>query len=166
MSDHPAPAPIPDENQLIAERRDKLRALRERQAGGHGVAFPNDYKPTHHAESLLARHAAHSTEELAAQAHQVRVAGRMMLKRVMGKASFATLQDSTGRIQIYVKGEDVGADAYEQFKHWDLGDIFGVDGHMFRTRTGRSRSMRPGCGFSPRACARCRTSSTACRTRS
>ncbi len=136
MSDHPAPAPIPDENQLIAERRDKLRALRERQAGGHGVAFPNDYKPTHHAESLLARHAAHSTEELAAQAHQVRVAGRMMLKRVMGKASFATLQDSTGRIQIYVKGEDVGADAYEQFKHWDLGDIFGVDGHMFRTRTG------------------------------
>jgi len=136
MSDHPAPAPTTDENQLIAERRDKLRVLRERQAAGHGVAFPNDFKPTHHADALLARHGADTTEELAARRHEVCVAGRMMLKRVMGKASFATLQDSTGRIQIYIKGEDVGIEAYESFKHWDLGDIFGVQGHMFRTRTG------------------------------
>ena len=136
MSDHPAPAPLTDENQLIAERRDKLKALRDRQAGGHGIAFPNDFKPTDHAEPLLSLHAAHSTEELATQAHEVCVAGRMMLKRVMGKASFATLQDSTGRIQIYIKGEVIGADAYEHFKHWDLGDIFGVHGYMFRTRTG------------------------------
>ena len=136
MSDHPAPAPLTDENQLIAERRDKLKSLRDRQAGGHGIAFPNDFKPTDHAEPLLALHAAHSTEELTAQAHEVCVAGRMMLKRVMGKASFATLQDSTGRIQIYIKGEVIGADAYEHFKHWDLGDIFGVHGYMFRTRTG------------------------------
>ncbi len=136
MSDHPLPAPTTDENQLIAERRDKLKVLRARQAAGQGVAFPNDYKPTHHAEPLLARHADHTTEELAAGHHLVCVAGRMMLKRVMGKASFATLQDSTGRIQIYIKGEDIGSEAYESFKHWDLGDIFGVQGHMFRTRTG------------------------------
>ncbi len=136
MSDQPAPAPSTDENQLIAERRDKLKVLRERQAGGHGVAFPNDFKPTHHAQSLLSLHANHTTEELAAQGHQVCVAGRMMLKRVMGKASFATLQDSTGRIQIYVKGDDIGSETYALFKHWDLGDIFGVHGHMFRTRTG------------------------------
>jgi lysyl-tRNA synthetase class 2 len=60
----------------------------------------------------------------------------MMLKRVMGKASFATLQDSTGRIQIYIKGEDVGAEVYENFKHWDLGDIVGAVGHLFKTKTG------------------------------
>ena len=63
MSDHPAPAPLTDENQLIAERRDKLKALRDRQAGGHGIAFPNDFKPTDHAEPLLSLHAAHRSDE-------------------------------------------------------------------------------------------------------
>ncbi|MFO1192625.1 MAG: lysine--tRNA ligase [Rhodoferax sp.] len=136
MSDHPVPAPATDDNQLIAERREKLKALRARQAAGEGVAFPNDFKPTHHAQDLLQQHESQTAEELAAARPAVSVAGRMMLKRVMGKASFASLQDSSGRIQIYIKGEDVGAAAYEGFKHWDLGDIFGVEGVMFRTRTG------------------------------
>jgi hypothetical protein len=60
----------------------------------------------------------------------------MVLKRVMGKASFATLQDSTGRMQVYVKGEEIGVDVYEDFKHWDLGDIVGAEGHVFKTNTG------------------------------
>ena len=77
-----------------------------------------------------------SSEELDAQAPLVSIAGRMMLKRVMGKASFATLQDSTGRMQVYIKGEEIGADIYDDFKHWDLGDIVAVQGRMFRTRTG------------------------------
>jgi lysyl-tRNA synthetase class 2 len=136
MSDQiTAPAPQ-DENQLILERREKLKALRQAQADGHGPAFPNDFKPSHHAASLFAVHDAQSTEELAAQGTTAKVAGRMMLKRVMGKASFATLQDSTGRIQIYIKGEDVGADVYASFKHWDLGDIVAAEGTVFKTKTG------------------------------
>ena len=136
MSDQPAPDPILDDNQLIAERREKLQVLRQRQAQGKGVAFPNDFKPANHAAALMQAHEAHSAEALAAQPHQVSIAGRMMLKRVMGKASFATLQDATGRMQVYVKGEEVGAEVYEDFKHWDLGDIVAVEGRMFRTRTG------------------------------
>ncbi len=132
----PALDPILDDNQLIAERREKLQTIRQRQAQGLGPAFPNDFKPTHHAADLMQEHAAHSAEELSAQAGVVNIAGRMMLKRVMGKASFATLQDSTGRMQVYVKGEEVGAAHYENFKHWDLGDIVAVRGRMFRTRTG------------------------------
>ena len=136
MSDQPQAPVLPDENQLIAERREKLKAIRQRQAEGKGVAFPNDFKPTHFADALAQSYAQHTTAELDAQRLTVFVAGRMMLKRVMGKASFATLQDSSGRIQVYIKGEDIGAETYESFKHWDLGDIVGVEGHMFRTRTG------------------------------
>jgi len=136
MSDQPTTEPILDDNQLIAERREKLQVLRVRQAHGKGVAFPNDFKPTHTAAQLAQTHAGHSAEELTAPAPMVSIAGRMMLKRVMGKASFATLQDSTGRMQVYVKGEEIGADLYEDFKHWDLGDIVAVQGRMFRTRTG------------------------------
>jgi lysyl-tRNA synthetase class 2 len=136
MSDAQISAPPVDENQLIAERREKLKAIRQRQMDGKGVAFPNDFKPSHHAGPLGAAHSEQNTEELAALNLEVRIAGRMMLKRVMGKASFATLQDSTGRMQVYVKGEELGADVYESFKHWDLGDIVGVVGRMFRTRTG------------------------------
>ena len=78
-----APAPQ-DENQLILERREKLKAIRQRQLDGHGVAFPNDFKPTHKAEELFAEYDAHSTEILAGMAVTAKVAGRMMLKRVMG----------------------------------------------------------------------------------
>jgi len=136
MSD-PTIAPVPqDENQLILERREKLKALREAQAQGQGVAFPNDFKPADHAAKLFAAHAEKEPEVLTLDATTAKVAGRMMLKRVMGKASFATLQDSTGRIQIYIKGEDVGADVYGAFKHWDLGDIVAAEGVVFKTRTG------------------------------
>ncbi len=136
MSDQPTTEPILDDNQLIAERREKLQVLRARQAQGQGVAFPNDFKPTHTASDLAQTHSEHSTEELSTQAPTVSIAGRMMLKRVMGKASFATLQDSTGRMQVYIKGDEIGAVVYEDFKHWDLGDIVAVQGRMFRTRTG------------------------------
>ena len=136
MSEHHIP-PIPqDENQLIAERREKLKVMRQQQANGMGVAFPNDFKPTDHAGDLFAAHAGQTLEGLIEQGSTAKVAGRMMLKRVMGKASFATLQDSTGRIQIYVKSDDVGADLYASFKHWDLGDIVAAEGKVFKTKTG------------------------------
>jgi lysyl-tRNA synthetase class 2 len=139
MSDknNPAPpAPPTDENQLIAERREKLKALREAQRQGKGVAFPNDFKPGHHAAALQAHHGDKSTELLAEQGIGVSIAGRMMLKRVMGKASFATLQDGTGRFQVYVTRDDVGEETYAAFKHWDLGDIVAAEGKLFKTRTG------------------------------
>jgi lysyl-tRNA synthetase class 2 len=140
MSDHttdPALNPVAqDENQLILERREKLKALRQAQLEGRGVAFPNDFKPADHAADLFAAHAGQTPEGLTEQGTRAKVAGRMMLKRVMGKASFATLQDSTGRIQIYIKGEDVGADVYADFKHWDLGDIVAAEGLVFKTKTG------------------------------
>ena len=125
-----------DENQLIAERREKLSAMRTRQALGGPVAFPNDFKPAHHADALHTAHGGKNAETLLAEKHTVRIAGRMVLKRVMGKASFATLQDSTGRMQVYIKGEEIGVDIYDDFKHWDLGDIVGAEGHVFKTKTG------------------------------
>jgi lysyl-tRNA synthetase class 2 len=130
-----APAPQ-DENKLIAERREKLKAIRQRQAEGQGVAFPNDFKPADRAVQLHSTHAEQTAEELLALGATASVAGRMMLKRVMGKASFASLQDSTGRIQIYVSRDDVGEETYALFKHWDLGDIVAAEGRMFRTKTG------------------------------
>ncbi|MFM1979074.1 MAG: lysine--tRNA ligase, partial [Pseudomonadota bacterium] len=139
---HPSAAPAPqDENQLILERREKLKTIRQHQADGHGVAFPNDFQPNYKAEALFSEFDAHSTEALASMEVTAKVAGRMMLKRVMGKASFCTLQDASfgpsgGRIQIYVKGEDVGAELYERFKHWDLGDIVAAEGKVFKTKTG------------------------------
>ena len=139
MSDknNPAPPPPPsDENQLLAERREKLKALREAQRQGKGVAFPNDFKPAHHAADLLAHHGEKTPELLAREDMSASIAGRMMLKRVMGKASFATLQDSTGRFQIYVTRDDVGEETYAAFKHWDLGDIVAAEGKLFKTRTG------------------------------
>ena len=128
-------APV-DENQLIAERREKLKVMRERQAQGLGVAFPNDFKPAHHAINLHALHGEKSPEALVAEGQFAKVAGRMMLKRVMGKASFATLQDSTGRIQIYITRDDVNEELYADFKHWDLGDIIACEGKLFKTRMG------------------------------
>ncbi|MFZ3129483.1 MAG: amino acid--tRNA ligase-related protein, partial [Rhodoferax sp.] len=142
MSDQHTPAhALQDEGQLILERREKLKAIRQRQLDGHGVAFPNDFKPTHQAADLFATYEGKTTEELAALGATAKVAGRMMLKRVMGKASFCTLQDASfgstgGRIQIYVKGEDVGDELYASFKHWDLGDIVAAEGTVFKTKTG------------------------------
>jgi lysyl-tRNA synthetase class 2 len=120
-----------EDNQLITERREKLQAIR-----AQGIAFPNDFKPKHHAADLHHKHGQVPNEELEPQAVKVAVAGRMMLKRVMGKACFATLQDGTGRIQLYVTQDAVGADVLAAFKHWDLGDILGCEGVLFRTKTG------------------------------
>ncbi|MGY4830618.1 lysine--tRNA ligase [Sphaerotilaceae bacterium SBD11-9] len=120
-----------DDNQLIAERREKLAAIRKQ-----GVAFPNDFKPKNHAAELVRRHGALDNETLEPQGIQVSVAGRLMLKRVMGKASFGTLQDSTGRIQLFVTKDALGEEVYNAFKHWDLGDILGAQGTLFKTKTG------------------------------
>ena len=120
-----------DDNQLIAERREKLAAIRQQ-----GVAFPNDFKPKQRAADLIRLHGNQGNEELEPLAVKVSVAGRLMLKRVMGKASFGTLQDSSGRIQLFVTKDGVGDAVYEAFKHWDLGDILGAEGTLFKTRTG------------------------------
>ncbi|WPG36476.1 lysine--tRNA ligase [Variovorax sp. EBFNA2] len=147
MSDHltppiPTPAAVPssapavDDNQLIVERREKLKLLRTAQTEGKGVAFPNDFKPGHRAAALVAQHDGTEADALEAQAVSVSVAGRMMLKRVMGKASFATVQDATGRIQLYVTRDAIGEEAYADFKRWDLGDILGAEGTLMKTKTG------------------------------
>ncbi|MET0440703.1 MAG: lysine--tRNA ligase [Casimicrobiaceae bacterium] len=120
-----------DENQIIAERRSKLAALR---AAGH--AYPNDFRRDALAVDLHAAHDAESNEALEPKALRVAVAGRMVLKRVMGKACFATVQDMSGRIQLYVTLDGVGADTLDAFKHWDLGDIVGATGTLFKTKTG------------------------------
>jgi len=120
-----------DDNQIIAERRAKLAALR-----AAGIAFPNDFRREHLVADLHRAYGGMTKEELAARAVSVAVAGRMMLKRVMGKASFATLQDMSGQIQIYVSNDATGVETHEAFKHWDLGDILGVEGTLFKTRTG------------------------------
>jgi len=127
----PAPAAAQDENQIVAERRAKLAALR-----AAGNAFPNDFSRDALASELHAAHDARTNDELEPLQLVVSVAGRMMLKRVMGKASFATLQDMSGRIQLYVTTDGVGADVHEAFKHWDLGDIVGATGQLFKTKTG------------------------------
>jgi lysyl-tRNA synthetase, class II len=129
--DDPKADPAVDENQIVAERRAKLKALRE-----NGNAFPNDFRRNRLAGELHAGHGEHSNEELESKQIEVAVAGRMLLKRVMGKASFATIQDMSGRIQLYITRDEVGEGVYEQFKHWDLGDILGAEGTLFRTRTG------------------------------
>ena len=125
-----------DENKLIAERREKLKALREHAKAQGITAFPNDFKPEHRAEALIAEHGDKEAEALDAAAVTVSVAGRMMLKRVMGKASFATVQDATGRIQAYVTRDAVGEEVYADFKKWDLGDIIAVEGQLMKTKTG------------------------------
>jgi lysyl-tRNA synthetase, class II len=130
VSEHLNP-PLQDENHVIAERREKLKAIREK-----GVAFPNDFKPEHFAAPLHAQFGEQENETLDPQAVMVKVAGRMMLKRVMGKASFATVQDKTGRIQLFISKDNIGEELYESFKHWDLGDIIAAVGVLFKTKTG------------------------------
>ena len=126
-----------DENKIIAERRAKLATLREQ-----GVAFPNDFKPRHKAADLQANYADSTREALEEQPVAVVLAGRMMLRREAGKkAAFATLQDASGtradgRIQIYVTLDTTGEQAMEAFRTYDLGDILGVEGTLFKTKTG------------------------------
>jgi lysyl-tRNA synthetase class 2 len=127
----PEQSPQQDENQIIAERRARLAELRKR-----GVAFPNDFRREHLAADLHKAWGGKSNEEIEPKAVKATVAGRMMLKRVMGKASFATVQDMSGRIQLYVTRDAFGEAAYEVFKHYDLGDILGARGTLFKTKTG------------------------------
>jgi lysyl-tRNA synthetase class 2 len=120
-----------DDNRYIEQRREKLAALRQQ-----GQAFPNQFQRKHLAGELHAEYDASSKQELEALALQVQLAGRMMLQRDKGKVVFADLQDMSGKIQIFVRSDTLGADAFEAFKHADIGDIFGVSGQLFKTNTG------------------------------
>ena len=121
-----------DENKLIAERRAKLAALREQ-----GNAFPNDFRRNVMAGELRAEYAHKDKAALEAEPVRVAVAGRMMTRRIMGKASFAHIQDMSGRIQLYVARDLLPEGVYnDQFKKWDIGDIIGAEGTLFRTKTG------------------------------
>ena len=120
-----------DDNAIITERRAKLDRLR-----AQGVAFPNDFRPAHRAAAVAEHYGFKTREQLETGHVEVTLAGRVMLKRVQGKASFATLQDATGRLQLYLNDEGVGADAHAAFKHWDLGDIVGCAGVLFKTMKG------------------------------
>jgi lysyl-tRNA synthetase class 2 len=123
--------PIIDENHIIAERREKLNNIRKK-----ANAYPNSFKPQNSAVKIHSQYDGLNHDELLTQAIHVSVAGRMMLKRIMGKASFATLQDGQSKIQIYISREKVGEETYDNFKHYDIGDILGVSGKLFKTKTG------------------------------
>lgn len=120
-----------DDNKLVAERRRKLAELR---AAGFG--FPNDFRRSALAGQLHAIYDGYSNETLEAEPVEVSVGGRMLTRRIMGKASFATLQDRSGQLQVFLQREALGDDSYAAFKSLDLGDIVGVRGSMFRTKTG------------------------------
>lgn len=123
---------VVDLNNEMKARREKLAALREQ-----GIPFPNDFRRDRTSDQLHAEFDAKEAEELEALNIEVSVAGRMMTRRIMGKASFVTLQDVGGRIQLYVARDDLPEGVYnEQFKKWDLGDILGAKGKLFKTKTG------------------------------
>lgn len=133
MSKSENPTPEVDENKIIAERRAKLNTLRE-----NGYSYPNTFRREDISVNLAKKYDQFTKAELAEmEPVRVKVAGRMMLRRIMGKASFATLQDSDGRIQIYVTRDELPENFYNtQFKKWDLGDIVGAEGYLFKTNTG------------------------------
>ena len=119
------------ENRLVAERRRKLTELREQ-----GFGFPNQYRRTALAGQLHQIYDDYSNETLEADAIEVQVGGRMMTKRVMGKASFATIQDRSGKLQLFLQRDSLPEGRYQEFKSWDLGDIVWAKGQVFRTKTG------------------------------
>jgi lysyl-tRNA synthetase class 2 len=122
-----------DENKLVAERRKKLEAIRAQGS----PAFPNDFRRNALAADLLALHEEHDKEYLEGASIQVSVAGRMMSKRIMGKATFAHIQDASGKIQLFVQRDALPEGFYnDEFKHWDVGDIIGATGEIFRTKVG------------------------------
>ncbi len=127
MTDERAEAEV---NHLIAERRAKLARLRER-----GNAFPNDFRRDSTSEELHVGYDAHPPEWFEANPTVVTIAGRMMFKRVMGKASFAKLKDRAGLMQVFLQSDSLG-EIYEDFKGWDVGDVVGAEGTLFKTRTG------------------------------
>ena len=124
------PTPPIDENRLIAERRAKLEKLR---AGG--PAFPNDFRRDALADQLLTAYGDRPTEWFDANTVQVKIAGRMMAKRIMGKASFLKLEDRSGQIQVFAQSASL-PDVYDEFKSWDIGDVVAAEGPLFKTKTG------------------------------
>lgn len=119
-----------DESEVYRIRKQKLATLRE-----SGFNYPNQFQRRHLAAQLHEQYTEISKETLSEQAVKVVVAGRMVLRRIMGKASFFHLQDVSGRLQVYIRQNDL-PELYEGFKHWDLGDIIGVEGQLFKTNTG------------------------------
>ena len=120
-----------DENDILKLRREKLATLR-----ASGNAFPNTFRPSTRAADLHAEFGALDKEALVARGPVVTIAGRIMLRRVMGKASFVTVQDASGRIQAYLKKDLLGA-AYTRFTELsDIGDVVGISGKLFRTNSG------------------------------
>ena len=137
-----------DENKLIALRREKLATLRD------GIAFPNDFRRDSLAGNLHEQYGDKEAETLEQKAVHVKVAGRLMAKRLMGKASFAQIQDMSGRLQLFLQMNGLPEGVYEDFKTWDIGDIIGAEGKVFKTKTGElsvkadklrllSKSLRP-----------------------
>ena len=120
-----------NDNELIVQRRNHLRQLREQ-----GRAYTNTFRRNALAGELLQKYADEKQGVMENMHVNVKLAGRMMTRRVMGKAAFAHLQDMSGRIQIYAKRDDLPEGMYEDFKQWDLGDILGVEGYLFKTKTG------------------------------
>ena len=118
------------QNELLALRRAKLEDLRSK-----GNAFPNDFRRDALAEDLHASYDSFEQDKLESKNIEVSVAGRVMLQRVMGKASFITIQDLTGQIQAYIKADNLGEETYKEFKKWDLGDVVGLKGKLFKTKT-------------------------------
>jgi lysyl-tRNA synthetase class 2 len=120
-----------DENKLIAQRRDKLRALRQ-----EGIAFPNDFRRNVMAGELHAEYGEKDNAWFEQNPKRVSVAGRMMAQRIMGKNAFASIQDMSGRIQLFVARDSLPEGFYnQQFKKWDIGDIIGAEGTLFKTNT-------------------------------
>lgn len=122
---------VQSESQLMAQRKAKLDALRE-----EGQAYPNDFKRDALAVTLHAEFDSASKDALEQTQKRVALAGRIMMRRLMGKASFVSIQDMSGRMQLYVKGDHLPEGVYEQFKQWDLGDVVGAEGVLFKTKTG------------------------------
>ena len=127
----PEGIPPPDENYVMAARREKLERLREQ-----GNAFPNTFRRDTLAEFLHGSYGERDAASLEAETQEFRVAGRLMAKRGQGKVSFVELQDSSGRIQLFVQQNALGEELYQAFKGWDVGDIVGAVGTLMRTKTG------------------------------
>ncbi|MGD8558097.1 MAG: lysine--tRNA ligase [Gammaproteobacteria bacterium] len=124
--------PQQDTNKLIEQRRQKLKALRD-----NGSAFPNTFRRNAMAGEILAKYTSYSNEQLEAEPVRVKVAGRMMTRRIMGKNSFVHIQDMSGQIQLFIARDTLPEGFYnEQFKKWDIGDIVGAEGTVFRTQKG------------------------------
>ncbi len=150
MSQKPTEQPVADENRLIAERRQKLQKIRQEK----GVAFPNDFRRDAFAAELHEKYGHLSKEALESTPVRVKVAGRMMSKRVMGKASFAVIKDVSGTLQLFIQRDALPEGLYAEFKTWDIGDIIAAAGTLFKTKTGElsvrvdelrlmSKSLRP-----------------------